>query len=66
MEKYISSLKEIRRAAGLTIEDVAEGSGLAKRTIISIENEEGANPSLGTLKRLLKYLNISFEELYPS
>ena len=66
MERYISNLKEIRQAAGLTIEEVAEGSGLAKRTIISIENEEGANPSLGTLKRLLGYLNISFEELYPS
>ena len=66
MERYISNLKEIRQAAGLTIEEMAEGTGLAKRTIISIENEEGSNPSLGTLKRLLKYLNISFEELYPS
>ena len=65
MEKYKSNLKEIRQAAGLTIEQVADGTGLAKGTILNIENEDGSNPSLGTLKRLLSYLNISLDELYP-
>ncbi len=66
MEKYKSNLKEIRQAAGLTIDQLVEGTGLAKGTIIKIENEEGSNPSLGTLKRLLGYLDISLDELYPS
>ena len=40
-------------------------TGIGKRTIITIENEAGANPSVGTVKRLLKYFEITFEELYP-
>ena len=65
MEKYRSNLKEIRLATGLTLEALAEKTGVGKRTIITIENEEGANPSIGTVKRLMSYLGVSFEELYP-
>ena len=65
MEKHKSRLKEIRQEAGLTIDEVADGSGIGKRTVISIENEAGANPSVGTVKRLLAYFEIPFEELYP-
>ncbi len=65
MVKYKSKLKEIRLASGLTIDQVAESTGVSKRTIITIENEEGANPSVDTVKRLIKYFEISFEELYP-
>ena len=55
MEKYKSNLKELRLAAGLTLDELADGTGIGKRTIITIENEAGANPSVGTVKRLLKY-----------
>ena len=65
MERHKSNLKEIRQAAGLTLEEVAKGTGIGKRTIITIENDVGANPSVGTVKRLMKYFEISFEELYP-
>lgn len=65
MEKYKSNLKELRLAAGLTLEELADETGIGKRTIITIENEAGANPSVGTVKRLLKYFEITFEELYP-
>ena len=65
MEKYRSNLKEIRVSMGLTLEELAEKAGVGKRTIISIENEEGANPSIGTVKRLMSYLGVSFEELFP-
>ncbi len=65
MEKYKSNLKELRLAAGLTLEELADETGIGKRTIITIENEDGANPSVGTVKRLLKYFEITFEELYP-
>ena len=33
--------------------------------LLSAYNEEGANPSVDTVKRLIKYFEISFEELYP-
>ena len=53
------------RKRGLRIDQVVEATGISKRTIITIENEEGANPSVDTVKRLIKYFEISFEELYP-
>lgn len=65
LEKYKSNLKELRLDAGLTLDELAEATGLGKRTIITIENDAGANPSVGTVKRLLAYFEISFEKLYP-
>ena len=65
LEKYKSNLKELRLDAGLTLEELAEATGLGKRTIITIENDAGANPSVGTVKRLLADFEITFEELYP-
>ena len=44
---------------------MADAIGVGRRTVITIENEEEANPSVGTVKRLLKYFEITFEELYP-
>ena len=37
LEKYKSNLKELRLDAGLTLEELAEATGLGKRTIITIE-----------------------------
>lgn len=65
LEKYKSNLKELRLDAGLTLDELAEATGLGKRSIITIENDAGANPAVGTVKRLLAYFEISFEELYP-
>ena len=65
MVKHKSRLKEIRQGTGLTIDQVVEATGISKRTIIIIENEEGANPSVDTVTRLINYFEISFEELYP-
>jgi len=65
MVKHKSRLKEIRQGTGLTIDQVVEATGISKRTIIIIENEEGANPFVDTVKRLINYFEISFEELYP-
>lgn len=48
----------------LVIAEKPSVTGISKRTIITIENEEGANPSVDTVKRLIKYFEISFEELY--
>ena len=44
MVKHKSRLKEIRQGIGLTIDQVVEATGISKRTIITIANEEGANP----------------------
>ena len=59
LEKFKSNLKELRQAAGLTLDELADETGIGKRTIITIENEAGADPSVGAVKRLLKYLRSS-------
>ncbi len=64
MEHYQSNLKEIREAAGISQEQLALAVGLNKKTIIAMESEDGADPKVSTVRRLLAYLQISFEELY--
>lgn len=56
--------KKRRMRMNLVIAEKPSVTGISKRTIITIENEEGANPSVDTVKRLIKYFEISFEELY--
>lgn len=66
LERYYSNLKNIRLERGLTIEELAKETGVAPRTIMVIESEEGSNPQIATVKRIMKYFDISFEELYPA
>ena len=52
-----SKIKGIRETKNLTIEDIAESSGLSKDQIVSIE--EGQNmPSLGPLMKLARALGV--------
>lgn len=64
MEHCQSNLKEIRETAGISQEQLALAVGLNKKTIIAMESEDGADPKVSTVRRLLAYLQISFEELY--
>ena len=66
LERYKSRLKEIRQEAGLTVSELAIATGVGERTIVSIETAKGGNPSIGTVMRLMKYLKINFEDLYPA
>ena len=48
MEKFKSTLRELRNEAGLTQDGLADAIGVGRRTISTIENEEAsfdANPS---------------------
>lgn len=64
MEHYKSNLREIREAAGISQEMLANKVGLNKKTIIAMESDEGADPKVSTVKRLLAYLQVDFEDLY--
>lgn len=66
LEKFQSNLRSIRQEKGLTIEQLSEETGVATRTIISLEQESGSNPQIATVMRLMKYLEIKFEDLYPA
>lgn len=41
MVKHKSRLKKIQQGTGFTIDQVVETIGISKRTMITIENEEG-------------------------
>lgn len=65
MAKYKSNLKGLRSNAEMTLDQLADATGISKRTLITIECDERGNPSIDTVKRLMEYFKISFEELYP-
>lgn len=65
LDQFPSQLRNIRLSKGMTIEELSEETGIAIRTIKQLEGKQGANPKLATLKRLLSYLKVSLEELYP-
>ena len=65
LEHVKSSLRFIRESAGLSQDELAEAIAVNRKTIIAIESESGADPKISTVRRILSYLKISFEELYP-
>lgn len=65
MEHIRSELKTIRESAGLSQDELADVIGVNRKTIISIESDNGADPKLSTIRRIMAYLKISFEDLYP-
>lgn len=64
MEHYKSNLRDIREAAGISQEQLASNVGLNKKTIIAMESDEGADPKVSTVKRIMAYLQVNFEDLY--
>ena len=65
MEHIGYELKAIRESAGLSQDELADAIGVNRKTIISIESDNGADPKLSTIRRIMAYLKISFEDLYP-
>lgn len=56
-------VRELRQAAGLTQQQLAELVRVSSRTIISLEKEQ-YNPSLLLAYRIAQVFGISVEELY--
>jgi putative transcriptional regulator len=56
-------VKELRTAAGLRQEDLADRVGVSRQTIISIEGGR-YNPSLELGWRLSKALSVTIEDLF--
>lgn len=57
-----TKVRELRTAAGLTQQQLAEMVGVSSRTIISIEKEQ-YNPSLILAYKMAKVFNVSIEVL---
>ena len=57
------NLRELREKKGLSQDRLAKLADVANNTIIKIEQGENKNPTLETLKKIAKALEVSIEEL---
>jgi len=62
-EKVISTVKDYRKKAGLTQEDLAEATGVSRQTIISIERGRYI-PSLPLALKIAGFFKCSVGELF--
>ncbi|MFA6130638.1 MAG: helix-turn-helix transcriptional regulator [Patescibacteria group bacterium] len=56
-------VKQLRERLGLSQEKLARLADVSNNTIINIEAEKQDNPTIDTLKKVAKALNVSVEEL---
>lgn len=57
-------LKEIREKAGMTQEELAESSGVARATISFLESGKSTNSQAKTLSAIAKALNRSVSDIF--
>ena len=57
------NLKRLRERKGLSQDRLAKLADVANNTIIKIEQGENINPTLDTLKKIAKSLEISIDDL---
>ncbi|WP_232697455.1 helix-turn-helix domain-containing protein [Brevibacillus daliensis] len=55
-------LKEKRIASGVSLSELSRKTGVSKGVISKIENGETKRPELNTLKPLIEFIGVSFEE----
>ena len=57
------NVKKLRKAKGLSQEKLARLADVANNTLIKMETGENINPTLETLKRVAKALDVSVDDL---
>ncbi len=57
------NVKRLREAKWLSQEKLARLADVANNTLIKMETEENKNPTLETLKRVAKALEVSIDDL---
>ena len=62
-ENLAKNVEKLRKQKGLSQERLARLADVANNTIIKIESGENKNPTLGTLRKVAKALDISVDEL---
>ncbi|MDP3987644.1 MAG: helix-turn-helix transcriptional regulator [Candidatus Levybacteria bacterium] len=63
MSNITKTLRKFREARGLSQEKLARLADVANNTIIKIEAGKNQNPTLDTLKKISKALDVSVDEL---
>ena len=58
-----NNIRSLRKAAGLTQEDLAQALGVTRQTINAIENDK-YDPTLRLAMRLARFLNTPVEDIF--
>ena len=62
-QNLANNIKKLREAKGLSQEKLARLADVANNTLIKMETGENINPTLETLKRVAKALDVSVDNL---
>ena len=62
-QNLAKNIERLRRAKGLSQEKLARLADVANNTLIKMESGENQNPTLDTLKKVAKALDVSVDEL---
>ena len=62
-QNLANNIKKLREAKGLSQEKLARLADVANNTLIKMESGENQNPTLDTLKKVAKALEVSVDEL---
>jgi len=63
MSNITKNLRKLREAKELSQEKLARLADVANNTIVKIEAGKNQNPTLDTLKKIAKALNVSVDDL---
>lgn len=62
-QNLAKNIKRLREAKGLSQEKLARLADVANNTLIKMESGENQNPTLDTLKKVAKALEVSVDDL---
>lgn len=62
-QNLANNIKRLREGKGLSQEKLARLADVANNTLIKMESGENQNPTLDTLKKVAKALDVSVDEL---
>jgi len=62
-QNLAKNIERLRKAKGLSQEKLARLADVANNTLIKMESGENENPTLDTLKKVAKALDVSVDEL---
>lgn len=62
-QNLANNIKKLRESKGLSQEKLARLADVANNTLIKMESGENQNPTLDTLKKVAKALDVSVDDL---
>ena len=63
MANIADNVRKARKKAGLSQDKLAREAGVAYNTVVKIESGENPNPTIDTLKKIARALNVGVGDL---